>query len=178
MSNKSHTYFSAKPESKLLDEKTYSACALNLGRICFDVFLVYEKSLIFVRRTKKPCEGIWGAGGRIFWEKFENPLQYATYSIKKHFGIEVSGTPITILKPRFLCFKERPYPEVSIWAAAKITEKQFKNITLETEEQDRILVFETRETLEQHLANLSASLEQGQAMLDLWEELEELGLLN
>ena len=171
------TYFEETPSRGHLDEMCYDTCARIVGRPCLDVALIVENQLVLVERSVKPMHGPYMAGGRIYWEKFRSVLQYASFTIQEHFGIEVNTDTMTLLEPRFVCFTARPYPEVCFWVVANITAPQFKDISLSLKEQNSTHLFKTKTKLMKHLELINASKTHVQILSDLWEELRNKDII-
>lgn len=177
LSGKSFTYFEQKPADIHLDDATYEKCSLGMGRPCLDVGFIVDKKLVLVERSVEPGQGLWMAGGRIKWGKFENVYQYAGLTAKEHFGIDTIPEYMTLLHPRFICFKNRPYPEIILWVLIKLETVVFEQISLDTTEQKRLLTFATQKQLSDHLLHIKTSPEHCAIFLDLWDELTVRKLL-
>jgi hypothetical protein len=173
-----YSYFETTPETGFLDSDSYEKAARLLGRPCLDIFLIVEGKLVLAERSQEPIKGVWTTGGRIIWNDFKNPVQYAFLTAQKQFGINVTDTACAhILKPRFVCFKKRPYPEILTWVAITITPKLFATIKLNTDEQNELLIFTSRNQLIAHLQETYLSDEHSALMTDLYDELLALHLL-
>jgi hypothetical protein len=175
---KQYVYFEAKPKGGHLDDACYEACSLTVGRPCVDVALLLKKKLILVKRSVPPGKGMWMAGGRIRWESFECLPQYASLTALEQFGIEVTTESMTMLTPRFICLEERPYPEVLLWVVSEISQSQFERINLYDAEIGTMLIFENKSEIETYIISNSIPTCHASIFLDLWDELQDLELVN
>ncbi len=166
-----YTYFETQPEGGYLDDVTYKKSSLVIGRPCLDVACIVDKRLVVVERSVPPMEGIWLVGGRIKWELFKDVYEYAAIIAKEHFTIDTEKNKMTLLAPRFVCFEERPYPELLLWVIINIKKKEFKNIKLNLNEQNRILTFGSKKELKVYMKNACLSTLHTSIFLDLWDEL-------
>jgi len=175
---KNYSYFETDPEVSRLGDECYDDAARIIGRPCLDVLLLLDRKLVLVHRSVEPMKGLWLSGGRIIWHEFKNPKQYATLTAEKHFGIKTNPEHAHILKQRFVCFSRRPYPETLTWVTLPITQKLFDEIKLDTAEQSSIFVFKSRNKLALQLSVEGASNVHSSLILDLYDELKELNLID
>lgn len=173
-----YTYFEIPPDTGRLDDATYETAARLLGRPCLDILFIIERKLVLVNRTVLPMKGVWVSGGRIVWSDFKSPLQYAATTAKRQFNIEVTHETMHLLTPRFVCFKERPYPEILTWVAIDITPALFQTVSLNTSEQDGFVTFHTRAELITYLQKNNTNKVQASLVTDLYDELIERNLIS
>jgi len=171
MSKKNFVYFEEKPVGGQLPSKCYHESACIIGRPCLDVALIVNNELVLVERSVIPAKGLWLAGGRIHWDKFENFFQYAALTVHEHFGIKVSQKNMTLLHPRSICLSKRPYPEVLLWVITTISPKTFKKIRLSKIEQNSVVLIRNKNDLTKHFRVHNISKKHRDVFYDLWSEL-------
>lgn len=178
MTEKFH-YFETAPQGGRFDEGTYDEACRAMGRCCLDVAGYIGRSLVLLNRKVKPYPGPWLSGGRIVWDDFKGPRDYAVRRIKSELGLpHLEARTFWGLSPRFFCTEERPYPEMAYWGLVELTETEVADARPDPSKYNKLHRIASWTQLEEILNERRVGGNQRRALLELWEELRVLNLVD